>query len=255
MAKRTDAYPLHLGSKGQRVRDAQWLMAGHNVFHLETLDAGRTMPGHHNGVNIDGDAGPATAQAFHDTKWLLGYPKAEVDRKFGQHVRAYLLGDEKLPAPYRKRRRARLATHHARSGRFYPVGIKGPLIGFPGQGTHSFVDPPDNWESDNAVDISIAVGTPVYAISAGVIGSSFGPLDSSNPRFAGIRLHLEVELPEGEWYYAHLSSTARGIGPGAHVKAGQLLGKSGSANGAAHLHLGVERGNPVTIIDGLPLAK
>lgn len=40
----------------------------------------------------------------------------------------------------------------------------------------------------------------------------------------------------------HLSKLA--VEAGQHVKRGQLLGYSGSANGAPHLHLGVEHGDP-----------
>lgn len=240
----SDRYPLHLGSSGPRVRDAQWLLTGHNVFHETFLHGGRSA--------IDGSVGPATAKAFHDAKWLLGYPASEVDRTYGLPLRALLLGERKLTDAMRRRRRSRLASR-TNATRFYPLGVKGPLIGLPGQGTHSFSEPPNNWESDNAVDISIPVGTPVYAISAGVIGESFGPLDSSNPRFAGLRLHLEVALPEREWYYAHLSAFAPGLSPGDHVTAGQRLGKSGSANGAPHLHLGAQNGSPL-IVQHLPLA-
>ena len=248
MAKRPDAFPLKQGSHGQRVKDAQWQLLGHNVFHLKFLEGGKDA--------IDGVVGKDTAQAFHDAKLLLGYPMADVDHEFGQKLRAYLLGEEKLPAAYKNRMKARAESYHKKKGRYYPLAKKGPLIGLPGQGTHSFVDPPNNWESDEAIDISIPVGTPVYAISDGVIGPEFGPLDDNNPRFAGIRLHLQVALPEKEWYYAHLSSTAKGIGPGVHVKAGQLLGKSGSANGAAHLHLGTTYGhNPAVIVPPLPLVK
>jgi murein DD-endopeptidase MepM/ murein hydrolase activator NlpD len=256
MPKRKDAWPLHLGSEGPRVRDSQWLLAGHNVFNLKLLAPGRKTQALHSGVNIDGKAGPKTVQAYHDAKLLLGYPMDDVDKTYAAKLRAYLLGDEKLPPAYRKRRPARMRAFHKAAGRVYPAKFRPANIGLPGQGTHSFTDPPNNWESDNAVDLAFPVGTPLYAISNGVIGPSFGPLDSSNPRFSGIRLHLEVELPEGEWYYAHLSSTARGLGPGSHVKAGQLLGKSGSANGAAHLHLGLTYGHDIVgLLAHMPLAK
>jgi hypothetical protein len=191
---RQDEFPLHLGSRGDHVRDAQWLLAGHNVFHYEFLDPGRTTAGHHNGANIDGDAGSKTVEAFHDAKKLLGYPQNAIDRKFGRELRAYLIGGKKLPPEYRRRRKARMKAMHTRAGRVYPAAYRPAVIGLPGQGTHSFSDPPNNWESDNAVDLAFPVGTPLYAISDGVIGPSFGPLDSANPRFAGIRLHLEVAL-------------------------------------------------------------
>jgi murein DD-endopeptidase MepM/ murein hydrolase activator NlpD len=123
--------------------------------------------------------------------------------------------------------------------------IEGPekLIGLPYQGTHTMYG---NWESDNAVDIATPVGTPIYAISDGTIGSQFGALDSSDPHLEGLRLHLDG--PTDSFYYAHLSRFAPGIQPGVRVKAGQLLGYSGSANGVAHLHLASENRDPRTYL-------
>lgn len=114
----------------------------------------------------------------------------------------------------------------------------GKLIGTPHAGTHTL----GNWESDNAVDIAVPVGTPVYAPAAGTIGRQFGSLGSSNPRMAGLRLHLLT--PGEEFYLAHLSRFAPGLAPGQAVQAGQLLGFTGSANGVAHLHAGTRTGDP-----------
>jgi murein DD-endopeptidase MepM/ murein hydrolase activator NlpD len=119
----------------------------------------------------------------------------------------------------------------------YPLGKHGKLIGFPNQGTHTL----GNWESDNAVDISASVGTPVVAMFDGTIGSQFGSLGEGG-RFAGLRLHLDGKGNNA--YYAHLSRFAAGIRPGTRVRKGQVIGYSGSANGVAHLHLAVLHGDP-----------
>lgn len=121
------------------------------------------------------------------------------------------------------------------------LGKKGNIIGTPYSGTHTL----GNWESDDAVDISVPIGTPIYAPKPGVIGNQFGSLGSSG-RFQGIRVHLQI--PGNELYYAHLSKTAPGIKPGVHVKAGQLIGYTGSANGVAHLHLGIRSGDPRKVL-------
>jgi murein DD-endopeptidase MepM/ murein hydrolase activator NlpD len=42
------------------------------------------------------------------------------------------------------------------------------------------------------------------------------------------------------------------VKPGQQVKAGQLLGYSGVANGVAHLHYAVESGSPLDWVKGLP---
>lgn len=122
----------------------------------------------------------------------------------------------------------------------YPAATRGRIIGTPHSGTHTL----GNWESDNAVDISLPQGTPIYATTGGTIGSQFGALNSSSPRMAGLRLHLDG--PTDSFYYAHLSRFAPGIAPGVQVHAGQLLGFSGVANGVAHLHFASERQDPRT---------
>lgn len=138
-------------------------------------------------------------------------------------------------------------------GRYLPVA-GGQIIGEPYAGTHAkafnVAGGSDNWESENAVDIGVPVGTPVYAVSDGTIGPQFGSLGSGG-RFAGLRLHLNAG--GSSYYYAHLSSFAPGIRPGKAVAAGTLLGFSGSANGVAHLHFAATTdADPLAIVKGLP---
>lgn len=128
-----------------------------------------------------------------------------------------------------------------------PLGNLFRLIGKPFEGTHgkafNVSGGSDNWESENAVDLAVTKGTPVYAVADGTIGSSIGSLGSGG-RFAGLRLHL---LTAGnEWYYAHLSQL--NVKAGQHVKAGDLLGYSGEANGVAHLHLAAKNGDPLKLL-------
>ena len=124
------------------------------------------------------------------------------------------------------------------------IPVSGKVIGTPYAGTHTL----GNWESDNAVDIAVPEGTPVRAVADGVIGPQFGALGSGDPRFAGLRLHLASK--GNEFYYAHLSRFAQGIKPGVRVRAGEILGYSGSANGVEHLHFGQKNGNPEARYEG-----
>lgn len=116
----------------------------------------------------------------------------------------------------------------------YPLGVRGKQIGSPHSGTHNL----GNWQSDNAVDIAVPIGTPVYAVSDGIIGSRIGSLGKGG-RFAGLRVTLQGG--NDSYYYAHLSKLR--VKAGQRVRAGQLIGYSGSANGVAHLHFGVMNGN------------
>jgi hypothetical protein len=135
------------------------------------------------------------------------------------------------------------------AGYTYPLAAQGEIIGCPfvPGSTHSAFVAPDNLASDNAVDISAPVGTPVFAVTDGVIGPQIGALDSADPRMAGLRLHLNA--PGVKFYYAHLSEID--VVPGQFVQAGQQLGLSGSANGAAHLHFAQDVGNPAETVGAL----
>lgn len=133
-----------------------------------------------------------------------------------------------------------------------PLGRKPKLIQHSNQrgGTHDPNIAPNNWESDNALDLGVPVGTDVLAVDDGTIGSEFGPLSSNDPRMAGLRLHLKTN--SNEWYYAHLSKFASGLAPGVKVKAGQKLGESGAAGGpppVPHLHIGCATGKPEDLLN------
>lgn len=127
--------------------------------------------------------------------------------------------------------------------RTYPLAARGTVIGTPYAGTHRR----GNWQSDNAVDLAAPAGTPVLAVEDGIVGARVGPLGGSDPALAGQR--LTVIASQESYYYAHLSVLF--VAPGQPVRRGQTLGLSGSANGVAHLHLGVRNGDPRAVV-GLP---
>jgi hypothetical protein len=92
--------PLHLVSpveKSKRAKDAQWLLAGNNVFKQDFH------PG-----KVDGQFGPGSAAAVRNAKYMLGYPKKSVDESFGQEIYEYLTGKKELPAALAKARVTRL---------------------------------------------------------------------------------------------------------------------------------------------------
>lgn len=225
-----DAFLLKVGDTGQRVRDMQWLLAGHNRYGIQTYwDA------------VDGDFGYVTGRAAAEMKRRIGYPPAGVVPTAGSELRGYLLpmtsdGAKRRPAAYIAR--ARQAA--PKTG--YPLARTGQIIGVPYQGTHTR----GNWESDRACDIAVPIGTPVLACFPGVIGPQFGPLSSHDPLLLGLRFHLVGASDEA--YYAHLSSFAEGISPGDHVQTGELIGRSGAANGVAHLHFALRVGWPPTFL-------
>jgi hypothetical protein len=104
MAEKEYATPLGLTTpnmRGPKVRDAQWLLAGHNRF-----------PGlapYKDGA-IDSVYGTLTGQATRRAKYWLGYPDKALDTTFGQTLYEYLREKDwrPLPAAYKKRRDTRL---------------------------------------------------------------------------------------------------------------------------------------------------
>lgn len=118
---------------------------------------------------------------------------------------------------------------------------KGKIIGVPYSGTHTL----GNWQSDNAVDVSMPVGTKLRAPRDAVVEKVGGSYSGGASRFDGYQ--VTIRLPNGNrLFYTHL--TRPSVKQGQRVRAGQVIGRSGAANGVPHLHLGAERGNPKAFI-------
>lgn len=117
----------------------------------------------------------------------------------------------------------------------YPLSRRAKLIGTPHSGTHTL----GNWQSDNAVDLGVPAGTPIRALEDGVIRKVVNR-PSGGGRFAGGQITLAGH--RNAYFYGHTSRI--NVQPGQRVKKGQIIGRTGSANGVPHLHLGIEHGDP-----------
>jgi hypothetical protein len=94
-------------------------------------------------------------------------------------------------------------------------------------------------------DILAPTGTPIYAVASGTI------VRYGWNTLGGYRLNVELDgHPGWRFYYAHMDRYANGLYLGAHVKAGQLLGYTGSTGEGPertqgkfvpHLHFGIYR--------------
>lgn len=117
------------------------------------------------------------------------------------------------------------------------------LIGYPYQGTHKpGATTAPSWQSDNAVDIALPVGTPIYAPAAGTISSANLQQGQYTAGWA-----VTYDTGGDSYFLGHLSRVL--VKAGQKVKAGQLIGYSGMANGVAHLHL-AERNQAPTNLGG-----
>lgn len=86
------------------------------------------------------------------------------------------------------------SRHKGAADTLIPLAQRGNVIGCPVAlgSTHSLLFRRDNLASDNAVDLAVPYGTPVLAVASGTIGSLIGPLDSTDPHLAGLRLHPDT---------------------------------------------------------------
>ncbi len=102
--------------------------------------------------------------------------------------------------------------------------------------------------SHEGVDIEAPIGTPVYSITDGTI------INYGWNTYGGWRITIRTaEDQTTVLYYAHLSKYAAGLGTGAQVKKGQLIGYVGNTgygpegtSGAfvPHLHIGMYKTTP-----------
>lgn len=212
------------------VRGALKLLSGNNVFRSRTYLGA-----------VDGTFSAEAEAATRDMKHRLGFPERGTNGEFGEQLRRYLTGEDRLPLPFRARRWAR-GFGRPPAKFLYPVqGTKGTKLGLPGEGTHSFQVEPNNWQSDNAIDIGLPAGTLLVAVADGTIGNRIGFISNDqNGRFAGERFYLETA--DDEFFYHHCSKIL--VTAGQKVKQGEVVAHSGIANGVPHLHLGQRKGNP-----------
>lgn len=104
-----------------------------------------------------------------------------------------------------------------------------------------------------AMDIAMPVGTPILASKSGTVldmrdsydGHSKNPADRAKTNYVRL-LHADGTMT----LYAHLKTGSGVVGPGQHVKAGQLLALSGNTGYSTgpHLHFAVQRNDGTRLI-------
>lgn len=137
-------------------------------------------------------------------------------------------------------------------------GLVIPVVGIDGGDLRdSFTSSRSGGRTHHAIDIAAPTGTPIVAITDGVISRKHWN------RLGGRTLYLTSADGRYDFYYAHLHSYADDIEIGTRVERGQVIGAVGSTGNARgpHLHFqvldkrGGGRGTPVNPFDLLRTAE
>lgn len=120
--------------------------------------------------------------------------------------------------------------------------------GFQGKKTH---DSPD---SEYAIDIAMPVGTAIHAVRAGIVmdvEEDFNKGGTSMEKFGDKANHVRILHDDGTMaLYAHLDLASVNVRPGARVRAGQKIARSGNTgfSSGPHLHLAIQQNTGMKLI-------
>lgn len=125
----------------------------------------------------------------------------------------------------------------------YPVSQ-----GFQGTQTHTSPD------SEFAIDIVMPVGTAVHAVRSGTVmdvEEDFNRGGKNFKKYAHKANHVRILHEDGTMaLYAHLDLASVNVRPGAHIRAGQKIARSGNTgfSSGPHLHFAIQQNSGMKII-------
>ena len=128
-------------------------------------------------------------------------------------------------------------------GEEYPVSQ-----GFLGEKTHNTPD------STYAVDIAMPVGTAIHAVRSGTVmdvEEDFNQGGTDFKKFADKANHVRVLHKDGTMaLYAHLDLASVSVRPGARIRAGQRIARSGNTgfSSGPHLHFAIQQNTGLQLI-------
>jgi murein DD-endopeptidase MepM/ murein hydrolase activator NlpD len=120
--------------------------------------------------------------------------------------------------------------------------------GFQGEKTH--LTP----ESEFAIDISMPVGTAIHAVRSGTImdvEEDFNRGGTDMEKFVDKANHVRVLHEDGTMaVYAHLDLASVSVRPGARIRAGQKIARSGNTgfSSGPHLHFAIQQNTGMKLI-------
>jgi hypothetical protein len=125
----------------------------------------------------------------------------------------------------------------------YPVSQ-----GFLGEKTHNSPD------SEYAIDIAMPVGTAIHAVRAGIVmdvEEDFNKGGTDLEKFGDKANHVRILHKDGTMaLYAHLDLASVNVRPGARVRAGQKIARSGNTgfSSGPHLHMAIQQNTGMKLI-------
>lgn len=125
----------------------------------------------------------------------------------------------------------------------YPVSQ-----GFNGEKTHNTPD------STYAVDIAMPVGTAIHAVKSGTVmdvEEDFNRGGTDFDKFADKANHVRIVHDDGSMaLYAHLDLASVIVRPGARIRAGQKIARSGNTgfSSGPHLHFAIQQNTGMQLI-------
>lgn len=120
--------------------------------------------------------------------------------------------------------------------------------GFQGEKTHNTPD------STYAVDIAMPVGTAIHAVRSGTVmdvEEDFNKGGTDFEKFADKANHVRVLHKDGTMaLYAHLDLASVSVRPGARIRAGQQIARSGNTgfSSGPHLHFAIQQNTGLQLI-------
>jgi hypothetical protein len=120
--------------------------------------------------------------------------------------------------------------------------------GFEGESTHHTPD------SQYAIDLAMPVGTAVHAVRNGTvmdIEEDFNRGGNNYDKYAHKANHIRILHADGTMaVYAHLDLASVSVRPGARIRAGQKIARSGNTgfSSGPHLHFAIQQNSGMQII-------
>lgn len=218
-------------------------------------------------IAVDGVYGVETARAARQVALSLGLLASDYEHGVTPRLRSLILRPSRRTTAQKRRARSpqRIAYRARLRKRYgtvrgagagvsakpvpggklvYPLPVRGKFNG--GIDAHKAnAGALSGWQSINAVDINVPIGTAVLAVADATVIKLGGAWSGGGAKTDGLRITLDAG--DRLWFYTHLEGR-QPLKVGQQVTAGQRIGTSGAGAGVPHLHIACSKGDPVKLL-------